>query len=112
MRPSSIGPALAACLLVAIRTISGQNDTSRVVTAAPAHWHAQANLSYSEADNGYGAWRGYDVRLLYSGKGFSPFVNVGTQSRQNGAQTALGVGARRSLAAPAHPGVPAHALRR
>ena len=92
MRPSPAVHALAAGLLLAVRTISGQNDTTRVVTAAPARWHAQATLSYSEADNGYGAWRGYDMRLLYSGKSFSPFVNVGTQSRQNGSQTAVGVG--------------------
>lgn len=62
------------------------------MSAQPAKWHLIANTFYSSADNGFGVWRGEDVRLLYSGTRFSPFVNAGYQTRNNGTQATVGVG--------------------
>ena len=68
-------------------------DSARaVVPTTSADWHLQTTAFYSSANNGYGIWRGGELRLLHSGPRFSPFVNIGTQSRPNGRQEALGVG--------------------
>ena len=83
---------LAVCLVLGFRSASAQGDTVRVISAAPASWFVQVNGFYSQADNGFGVWRGLDVRLLHAGKRLSPFLNAGSQTRQEGTQTALGVG--------------------
>jgi len=88
----------AGSLLLGVRAVAAQGDTTRVAkatataTAAPARWHAQVTGYYSRADNGFGVWRGQDARLLYSGKRVSPFVNIGSQTRPGGTQAAAGVG--------------------
>jgi len=69
------------------------SDSARlVVPSVPARWHLQTSSFLSSADNGFGVWRGGDMRLLYSAKRASPFVSVGTQSRPGGRQEAFGVG--------------------
>jgi hypothetical protein len=88
-------PVLGAVLLLSLRTtavLAQGGDTARVVAAKPATWHLQATAFHSQANNGIGTWRGQDVRLLYSGKRFSPFVSVGTQSRPAGHQEVAAVG--------------------
>lgn len=85
--------ATLLCLLSPLSLGAQPGDSARVIAPAkPASWHVQANAYYSSADNGFGVWRGQDVRLLYSGKRFSPFVSLGSQSRSNGHQEALGAG--------------------
>lgn len=92
-------PSLAACLLVLVMLCapipaSAQSgDSTRVITPqAPASWHLQVSTFYSSADNGFGVWKGQDVRLLYSSPKLSPFVSVGTQTRPNGRQNVYGAG--------------------
>jgi YaiO family outer membrane protein len=89
--------ALSLAPLVAMTpaTVSGQSaDSVRVRRpASQANWHLQLSNFYSSATDGYGVWQGQDVRLLYSGKRMSPFVNAATQSRPNGRQAAYGAGA-------------------
>jgi YaiO family outer membrane protein len=88
---------LGSCLL-GVRSAAAQGDTTRVASAtatatvAPARWHAQVTGYYSRADNGFGVWRGQDVRLMHSGTRVSPFVNLGSQTRPGGTQTAGGIG--------------------
>jgi len=89
-RLSPVAGALLALLPALLPAQVG--DTARVVTGKPATWHLQANTFYSEANNGYGVWRGHDVRLLYSGTRFSPFVSLGTQIRPSGHQEVAAVG--------------------
>jgi len=84
---------LAGSLLIGGRSATAQSDTTRVAAAAPASWHAQVTGFYSSADNGFGVWRGQDVRLLYSAKRISPFFNIGSQTRPGGTQAAGGLGA-------------------
>ena len=93
---TAITPLIAA-LVTPLTAWAQRIDSARVATEQPAKWHVQATAVYSEADNGFGVWRGQDVRVLYSGKRFSPFVNIGTQSRPNGSQNAFGVGSYISI---------------
>lgn len=69
------------------------SDSARLVAPpTAAKWHLQMSSFHSTADNGFGVWRGGDVRLLYSAKRVSPFVSAGTQSRPGGRQENLAVG--------------------
>lgn len=88
-------PAPGSVLLLALSpalALAQGGDTARVVAAKPATWHLQATAFHSQANNGIGTWRGQDVRLLYSGKRFSPFVSVGRQTRPAGHQEVAAVG--------------------
>jgi YaiO family outer membrane protein len=91
MRPF-LAYALAASVVLGVRPVLAQGDTSRVINAAPAKWHILANGFYSSADNGFGVWKGQDIRLLHSGTRFSPFANIGSQTRPNGTQGTFGAG--------------------
>jgi YaiO family outer membrane protein len=88
----SFRTAIACVLLLPGVAAAQGGDTARVQVLRPASWHLQANSYYSEASNGYGVWRGQDVRLLYSGKKISPFVSIGAQSRPNGSQRVVSAG--------------------
>ena len=80
-------------VLAPVVAAAQSSDSARLVTpTTPARWHLQATSFYSDADNGFGVWRGNDVRLLYSAKWLSPFVSAGTQSRPEGGQEVFGVG--------------------
>lgn len=98
--PRLVRAAVAALALATspgsgVRQLCAQPADSirTTVPPAPDRWHLQLSNFYSTADNGFGVWTGQDVRLLYSAKRVSPFVNVGTQQRPNGRQEAVGAGA-------------------
>ncbi len=55
-------------------------------------WNLQLSGYTSSADQGFGIWRGGDLRLLYSGSQFSPFASIGMQRRPEGVQQVIGVG--------------------
>jgi YaiO family outer membrane protein len=85
--------AIALWLLSPAFLAAQPGDSVRVVAPAkPASWHVLSTVYYSSADNGFGIWRGQDVRVLYSGTRVSPFLNLGSQSRPNGHQEAVGAG--------------------
>jgi YaiO family outer membrane protein len=93
MHRAMLRTILPAALLAPCGLSAQTRDSVRVLApASPASWHLQASTYYSSADNGFGVWRGQDVRLLYSGSRLSPFVSVGTQSRPNGRQEAYSAG--------------------
>ena len=47
---------------------------------------------YHALDNGYGEWRGADVRLAYTGTRFAPIATAATQHRREGYQNMFGLG--------------------
>jgi YaiO family outer membrane protein len=85
--------SLVVSAMLPAALVAQSTDSARIVApSTPARWHLQTSTFYSDADNGYGVWRGGDVRLLYSAKRLSPFVSVGTQSRPSGRQETYAVG--------------------
>ena len=67
---------------------------SAPLTAQETHTPISVDVGgfYQSLDNGYGEWRGADVRVSYASPTFSPFLGVSTQVRREGHQENLGVG--------------------
>lgn len=81
---------------MAVVSLSGQAQSTDSVRTAinprTPSWHLQVSTFYSSADNGFGVWKGQDIRLLYSSSRLSPFIGIGSQSRVSGNQQVYGGG--------------------
>jgi len=68
--------------------------TSVPPPAAPApekRFYAEIGGFYDELDNGYGDWKGLDIKLGYTGsKKFSPFLTFSSQTRAQGSEQNYG----------------------
>jgi YaiO family outer membrane protein len=101
-RPLVLG-AIAAALTAPPAPVAAQPTDSAaatpsqppaVVSSRPVlpPWTVTLSGYVNAVDNGFGTWRGQDLRILHTGRLLSPFVQASTQTRPGGRQAALTAG--------------------
>src|SRR5438874_13159958 len=90
-------PCFLAFFLAVLPGLLGAQagDTARVLapsTPRATPFHLELGTYYNSLDNGYGAWRGVDVRLMYATPVATPMISVGSQTRDAGTQQVVSVG--------------------
>lgn len=63
-----------------------------VTAPRPTPFSIDVGGYYHSLDNGYGEWRGADLRLAYTGARVAPIATVATQHRREGYQNSYGLG--------------------
>lgn len=89
--------ALLPASLAAQAALDSASKRPVLIRPGMPTWLVQGASYYNAVDNGYGVWRGQDVRIQRTTRYAGAFVTAGTQSRPQGDQQVLALGTTLSL---------------